>query len=159
MIYKRTWGGVVLAKWVSHQRYTTTVHPPAGSPRMTLAITSNTLDFYLPRRLLHPPTHPPTCALHLRQDSMSAEAAELAAASFGEVMLHTVGRVYQAQADIFLGGLFEGSLAAIRAKGHSLRSQVGWVGQRTFTVASGRPLAGNWRVPCSLVLCMQCSFF
>ncbi len=37
------------------------------------------------------------------QDSMAAEAAELANASFGEVMLHTVGRVYEAQADIFLG--------------------------------------------------------
>ncbi len=55
---------------------------------------------------------------------MAKEAAELASASFGEVMLHTVGSVYEAQAQIFLGGLINGSIAALKARGHSLKSQV-----------------------------------
>lgn len=58
------------------------------------------------------------------QESMAAEAAELANASFGEVMLHAVGRVYEAQAEIFLGNVITGSLAAIKSKGHTLKSQV-----------------------------------
>ena len=55
---------------------------------------------------------------------MAKEAAELASASFGEVMLHTVGSVYEAQSQIFLGGLINGSIAALKARGHSLKSQV-----------------------------------
>lgn len=58
------------------------------------------------------------------KESMAAEAAELANASFGEVMLHAVGRVYEAQAEIFLGNVITGSLAAIKSKGHTLKSQV-----------------------------------
>ncbi len=42
---------------------------------------------------------------------MQQEAQQLAAASFGDTMLHAIGRVYAQQADIHLGGLF-GSLAA-----------------------------------------------
>lgn len=50
-------------------------------------------------------------------ESMSAEAASLATASFGDLMLDAIGRVYKAQADIFLGGAWDGSLAALRCSG------------------------------------------
>lgn len=45
---------------------------------------------------------------------MVAEAAQLATASFGDVMLAAIGGAYKAQADIFLGGILDGSLAALR---------------------------------------------
>jgi len=45
---------------------------------------------------------------------MATEAAELATASFGDVMLQTIGGVYKTQADIVLGGLFEGGLTALK---------------------------------------------
>lgn len=45
---------------------------------------------------------------------MRAEAAELSSASFGDVMLAAIGGVYKAQADIYLGGVLDGSLAALR---------------------------------------------
>ncbi len=48
------------------------------------------------------------------QDSMTAEAAELATASFGDVMLGAIGGVYKTQADIVLGGFFDGGLVALR---------------------------------------------
>ncbi len=53
-----------------------------------------------------------------------AEADSLAKTPFGPVMLKAIGRTYLSQADIFLGNFFEGSLAAMRAKGHSLKSQM-----------------------------------
>lgn len=45
---------------------------------------------------------------------MAAEAAELATASFGDRMLGAIGSTYKAQADISLGGVLDGSLAALR---------------------------------------------
>lgn len=42
------------------------------------------------------------------------EAAELATASFGDVMLAAIGGVYKTQADIVLGGFFDGGLTALR---------------------------------------------
>ena len=45
------------------------------------------------------------------------EAAELATASFGDVMLKSIGKVYESQAEIYLGGFFEGNLAALRWAG------------------------------------------
>lgn len=60
--------------------------------------------------------------------SMMTEAQELAKASFGETMLHTIGRVYEAQAKIYMGGLFDGGLAALKAQGRVIKTQ--------FTAAS-----------------------
>lgn len=60
-----------------------------------------------------PPPHPHALCSHL-QESMAAEAADLASASFGDRMLGAIGGVYRAQADIFLGGVLDGSLAALR---------------------------------------------
>lgn len=54
---------------------------------------------------------------------MAAEAAELAVASFGEVMLHAIGSAYLMQADVALGGLVEGTLASLRGRGRTLQSQ------------------------------------
>ena len=45
---------------------------------------------------------------------MSAEAAELATASFGDVMLKAIGQVYESQAEICMGGFIDGNLAALR---------------------------------------------
>lgn len=68
---------------------------------------------------------PASCAPFLSrcamQESMTVEAAELATASYGDVMLAAIGGVYAAQADIFLGGILDGSLAALR-----------WVGGRAW---------------------------
>ena len=48
---------------------------------------------------------------------MAVEAAELATASCGDVMLKAIGKVYESQAEIYLGGFFEGNLAALRWAG------------------------------------------
>ncbi|KAL4428793.1 hypothetical protein ABPG77_005231 [Micractinium sp. CCAP 211/92] len=58
------------------------------------------------------------------RDSMTAEAAELATASFGDVMLGAIGGVYKTQADIVLGGFFDGGLVALRAKGRGLKAHL-----------------------------------
>lgn len=55
--------------------------------------------------------------------AVSGEAERLAAASFGETMLHTIGRIYETQADIYLGGFFDGAMAKMRQSKDSLRSQ------------------------------------
>jgi X-domain of DnaJ-containing len=57
------------------------------------------------------------------QESMRLEAESLAKASFGEMILHAIGRVYETQADIFLGNFFEGTVAAFRQKGRTIKSQ------------------------------------
>ncbi|KAG2492691.1 hypothetical protein HYH03_009105 [Edaphochlamys debaryana] len=55
--------------------------------------------------------------------SMREEAARLVKASFGETMLHTIGKVYDMQADISSGGFFGGMAAKLRAQGETMRSQ------------------------------------
>ena len=72
------------------------------------------------------PRSPPPPPPRSEQESMAVEAAELATASYGPVMLQTIGRVYKTQADILLGGFFDGGLTALR-----------WV-------ASGAQAAGLW---------------
>lgn len=84
------------------------------------------------------------------QEAMTAEATDLVNASFGEVMLHAVGRVYRlvvivfvlhfsltilcaqhwhvfpyhrAQATIYLGNIIDSSIASLKAKGRSIKSQ------------------------------------
>ncbi len=49
------------------------------------------------------------------QHAMSEEAAQLAGASFGETMLHAIGRVYEQEAAIELGGFLGGFAAKFRA--------------------------------------------
>lgn len=48
-------------------------------------------------------------------------AEQLAAASFGSVMLQTVGRVYQQEADIYQGNPLLGGLGKLKRAGHSIR--------------------------------------
>jgi hypothetical protein len=48
-------------------------------------------------------------------------AQQLAAASFGSVMLQTVGRVYQTEADIYQGNPLLGGLGKLRRAGHSIK--------------------------------------
>lgn len=60
--------------------------------------------------------------------SMTEEAQKLATASFGEVMLITIGKVYEQQADIAMGGFFDGIAARWRQQGDAMKSQ--------FTAAS-----------------------
>ncbi|GFR42214.1 hypothetical protein Agub_g3105 [Astrephomene gubernaculifera] len=55
--------------------------------------------------------------------SMHEEAERLVRASFGETMLHTIGKVYDTQADIAAGGFFGGMAAKFRAQGDSVKSQ------------------------------------
>ncbi|RMZ52642.1 hypothetical protein APUTEX25_000761 [Auxenochlorella protothecoides] len=50
-------------------------------------------------------------------------AAGLATASYGDLMLATIGGVYAQQAEIALGGIIDGSVAALRAKGQNIKSQ------------------------------------
>ncbi|KAL6754017.1 molecular chaperone [Haematococcus lacustris] len=52
------------------------------------------------------------------------EAKKLAAASFGETMLHTLGHVYEQQADIHLSGFFGGIAAKMKASTDSMKSQI-----------------------------------
>lgn len=55
--------------------------------------------------------------------AMEAEAERLVKASFGETMLHTIGKVYEAQADIQAGGFLDGTLARWRANHENMKSQ------------------------------------
>ena len=57
------------------------------------------------------------------RESMVAEALELVKASYGETMLHAIGKAYEVQAKIYLGGVLDGSLAALKAQGQSIKSQ------------------------------------
>ena len=53
-----------------------------------------------------------------------AEADSLVRAAFGPTMLKAIGKTYASQADIFLGNIFEGSIAAIKSKSSSMKSQM-----------------------------------
>ena len=57
------------------------------------------------------------------RQSMQAEAAELAKVSYGEAMLRAIGKAYETQASIELGGVFEGSFMALKAQGRNIKSQ------------------------------------
>ena len=55
---------------------------------------------------------------------MLAEADSLVKAAFGSTMLKAIGKTYSSQANIFLGNFFEGSIAAIKSKSSSMKSQM-----------------------------------
>eukprot|EP00887_Chlorella_sp_A99_P007866 scaffold20.g7866.t1 len=57
------------------------------------------------------------------QTSMAAEAAELVTASFGVVMLQAIGKAYTTAAQVHLGGVLQGNLVALKAKGAVIKSQ------------------------------------
>ncbi len=53
-----------------------------------------------------------------------AEADSLVKAAFGPTMLKAIGKTYSSQAEIYLGNIFEGSIAAIKSKSSSMKSQM-----------------------------------
>ena len=55
------------------------------------------------------------------RDVQTINAEQLATASFGEVMLHTVGRVYASEANIHAGNIFEVGITKIRRTGTNLK--------------------------------------
>lgn len=59
------------------------------------------------------------------QHTQRLEAQRLVRASFGETMLHCVGKVYEIQADIYLGGLFDGTWARVQQSRESIK-YVAW---------------------------------
>jgi hypothetical protein len=52
---------------------------------------------------------------------MCEEARQLVTASFGDVMLHTIGHVYLQQAEIHLGGFFGSLGPKMRAAKHNMQ--------------------------------------
>ena len=48
---------------------------------------------------------------------MHAEAERLIEASFGEVLLRTIGRCYSLQAELYLGNFVQAGLAHLRERG------------------------------------------
>ena len=52
---------------------------------------------------------------------MHLEAQRLVKASFGETMLHTIGKVYEQQANIYLGGFFGGIAAKWKATNENFK--------------------------------------
>jgi hypothetical protein len=62
------------------------------------------------------------CISFLPQLAQSLEAARLANASFGETMLHCIGRVYRSQADMYLGGAWDGTWARVKHSTDVVRS-------------------------------------
>lgn len=89
------------------------------------------------------------------QLAMTAEAQKLAAASFGETMLHALGKVYEIQSDIALGNIFQGAMAKMRLQGDSIRcgAEVCWEARRIAffrirepkKIAYSRDLEGSCR--------------
>lgn len=55
---------------------------------------------------------------------MEKEGGDLAKASFGPTILLAIGKAYEGQADIHLGGFFQGSLVSLKQEGHSIKSKV-----------------------------------
>ena len=55
---------------------------------------------------------------------MEKEGQELAKASFGPTILLAIGKAYEGQAAIHLGGFFQGSLVSLKQEGHSIKSKV-----------------------------------
>ena len=49
------------------------------------------------------------------------EAARLAKVSFGDTMLFTIGKVYEHQADIYLGDILQSTVARLKQKGDAIR--------------------------------------
>ena len=58
------------------------------------------------------------------QESMKMEGQHLAKASFGPTILLSIGKAYERQAAIHLGGFFQGSLVSLKQEGHSIKSKV-----------------------------------
>ena len=56
------------------------------------------------------------------QEMMHAEAARLVEASYGDVLLKTIGRCYETNADMYLGNPFESALVAMRSKTHAVKT-------------------------------------
>lgn len=57
----------------------------------------------------------------LLQLATRTEAERLVRSSFGETMLHTIGRVYEQQADIALAGFFGGIAAKFKASSDNMK--------------------------------------
>lgn len=55
---------------------------------------------------------------------MEQEGQQLAKASFGPTILLSIGKAYERQAAIHLGGFFQGSLVSLKQEGHSIKSKV-----------------------------------
>ncbi|KAL0047294.1 hypothetical protein WJX82_000088 [Trebouxia sp. C0006] len=68
------------------------------------------------------------------RESMAQEGQELAKASFGPTILLAIGKAYEGQAAIYLGGFIQGGLASIRQEGQSITSkvQLGTMGLKVF---------------------------
>ena len=62
--------------------------------------------------------------MHNLQESMEKEGQHLAKASFGPTILLSIGKAYERQAAIHLGGFFQGSLVSLKQEGHSIKSKV-----------------------------------
>ena len=54
---------------------------------------------------------------------MAQEGKELAKASFGTTILLAIGKAYEGQASIYLGGFFQGGLLSLRQDTQSLKSK------------------------------------
>ena len=67
---------------------------------------------------------------------------ELADTSFGAKILLTLGRVYEMQADIFLGGIIDGTVAGMRSRMHTLKTQMSAAGL-AIKVTDTRILSSN----------------
>lgn len=68
------------------------------------------------------------------QESMAQEGVELAKASFGPTILLAIGKAYEGQAAIYLGGFFQGGLISLRQDAQGLKSKVhlGMMGLKVF---------------------------
>lgn len=68
------------------------------------------------------------------RESMAQEGQELAKASFGPTILLAIGKAYEGQAAIYLGGYIQGGLASLKQEGQSIKSKVhlGMMGLKVF---------------------------
>ena len=91
---------------------TTSIHFP--SVHRTRRDLQDDADFMQPR--------PRQRTLLPAQEMMHAEAARLVEASYGDVLLKTLGRCYETNADMYLGNPFESALVAMRSKTHAVKT-------------------------------------
>ena len=90
------------------------------------------------------------------QEMMHGEAARLVEASYGDVLLKTIGRCYETAADIYLGNPFESAFMQARSKTHAIKTHWRVASQSLKLMSVQQELERQERYAAATELCDYC---